>query len=83
LKVLTVSQAAGMNDTLDLIYKIIIQKNNTCTILFLGIVMNGSVGNILENDTLPSKNYPDLLSKFSCKNPFTIKFHAVGLSLPG
>jgi hypothetical protein len=35
-----------MNDTLDLIYKIITYKNATCTILMLGMAMNGSVGNI-------------------------------------
>jgi hypothetical protein len=42
----------GMNDTLDLICKIITQKKVTCTILILGMSMNGSVGNIHKNDTL-------------------------------
>jgi hypothetical protein len=76
-----------MNDTLDLIYKTITQKNATCTILILGMAMNGSVGNIHKNDTLLSMSSLDPLPEFPWifleKIPVATRFHAVELGPPG
>jgi hypothetical protein len=49
------------------------------------MAMNGSVGNIHENDTLHSMNSLDSLSEFSwifpAKIPVSTKFHAGGRRL--
>jgi len=58
------------------------KRKTTCTILILGIAMNGSVGIFMKMVVcvMSLVNYPDPLLEFSCKNP---KFRAVEPSPQG